>query len=127
MSNPFEKVLGVTPEPKVLELFLPFETSKYQIDFIQEFTGIKIKKLRKIIRKFMKWNILIETKSPIISTNSRNSNESYFQGCEYFYTVNLESPLVKAIQAFNNAMIEEIIGEEGLYEIHDYLEEHRDD
>ena len=38
-----------------------------------------------------------------------------------YYSINHESPIVKSIEQFNNTLIENILGNETLYEIHDYL------
>jgi hypothetical protein len=113
MSSPFEKLLGVTPELLILEEILcppcDHEFSINDISYI--FTRISREKIRKVFKKFRKWGIII----PCIETIKLSGIAPY--------KLNLESPYVKAIIAFNNALIEDAIGEEGLYEIHEYLEE----
>jgi predicted transcriptional regulator len=107
MSNPFEKVLGVTSELLVLEEILASSSridDTFTIDEIHEITEVPRKKIKKVLKSFIKWGIITES-------------------TKLDYKLNLTSPLVKAIQAFNNALVEEIIGEEACYKIHEYLEE----
>jgi hypothetical protein len=124
MSSPFEKLLGVTPELLILEEILcPPCDYNFTINDIYTLTEIPIKKIKKVIKKFLKWGIITKfTKldGPLLSNDT--TPLVYYDEITT-YKLNFESPYVKAIIAFNNALIEDAIGEEGLYEIHDYLEE----
>ena len=60
----------------------------------------------RITKKFVEWGILNSVK---------RANAAY-------YSIDLESPIVKNIEQLNNILIETILGDEKLYEIHDYLE-----
>ncbi len=105
MIKPFEGLLGNNCELRMLEYLLPLQGIDFSIDELAEEVGVSILKTTRIIKKFVEWEILIPR--TIIDTT---------------YSINHESPIVKSIEQFNNLLIENILGDETLYEIHDYWE-----
>lgn len=103
MSKPFEGLLGNNCELRILEYLLPLQGIEFSIDELAEEVGVSIVTTTRIIKKFVEWGVL---KSPRVGN----------------YSINHESPIVKSIEQFNNVLIENILGDETLYEIHDYWE-----
>ena len=128
MNRPFEKLLGTTPELLILEELIAATNgivAVFTLEEVRDMTEISMKKIKKVIKKFMKWNVItktIETAGPFVSSSPTTAPIMYYEKVTA-YNLNPESPYVKAIIAFNNALIEDAIGEKGLYKIHDYLEE----
>jgi len=59
----------------------------------------------RVVKKFVEWGIM--------EVSQRRGGNDYYQ-------INPDSPFVIAIENFNNTIIEHILGEETLHEIHDY-------
>jgi len=62
--------------------------------------------ISRIVKKYSEWDML----------KTRNV------GNATYYSINEESPLVKGIVHFNNLIIEKMLGDEVLYEIHEELQ-----
>lgn len=105
MSRPFESLLGNNCELRMLEYLLPLEGIEFNITELAEEVGVSRVTATRIIKKFVEWGVL---KSPRTVGNTA------------YYSINHESPIVKSIEQFNNVLIENILGDETLYEIHDY-------
>lgn len=103
MSNPFEGLLGNNCELRMFEYLLPLEGIEFNIAELAEEVGASRTTAIRIVRKFVEWGVLKSPRTAI-------------------YSINHESPIVKSIEQFNNALIENILGNETLYEIHDYWE-----
>ncbi|HUW67464.1 MAG TPA: winged helix-turn-helix domain-containing protein [Candidatus Nanoarchaeia archaeon] len=104
--KPFEGLLGNNCELRMLEYLLPLDGMDFNITELAEEVGVSIDTTTRIAKKFVKWGIL---------TSEKRANAAY-------YSINLESPIMKNIEQLNNILIETILGDEKLYEIHDYLE-----
>lgn len=109
MAKPFEGLLGNSCELRMLEYLLPLEGIDFNITELKEEVGVSRPTATKIATKFIKWGLLNPTRSVGITT---------------YYSLNHESPIVKSIEQFNNTLIENIIGNETLYEIHEYWKAH---
>lgn len=105
MSRPFEGLLGNNCELRMLEYLLPLEGIEFNITELAEEVGVSRVTATRIIKKFVEWGVL---KSPRTVGNTA------------YYSINHESPVVKSVEQFNNVLIEKILGDETLYEIHDY-------
>lgn len=105
MNKPFEGLLGNSSELKMIEYLLPLDEIEYDITELSKDVGISRPTTTEIVNKFVKWGILKLTRT--------TGNMTY-------YSINNESPIVKSIEQFNNTLIENILGDEMLYEIHDY-------
>lgn len=109
MSRPFEGLLGNSSELRMLEYLLPLEGIDFNITELAEEVGVVRQTAAKVAKKFAEWGVL---------------NSKARAGATY-YSINPESPIVKNIEQFNNILIENILGDEALYEIHDYWETQR--
>ena len=107
MNEPFEGLLGNCDELKIIEYLLPLNGIKFNITELSQDLEISVSKITEIVDKFVEWKLL----KSITEENIK------------YYCINHESPIVKSIEQFNNALIENILGDEILYEIHDYWEE----
>lgn len=108
MNKPFEGLLGNCDELKIIEYLLPLEGIEFNITELSQDLELSKSNITEWgVDKFVEWKLL---KSRI------EENITY-------YCIDIESPIVKTIVQFNNALIENILGDEILYEIHDYWEE----
>lgn len=109
MAKPFEGLLGNSCELRMIEYLLPLEGIDFNITELGEEVGVSRVTATKIVTKFVEKGLLNPTRSVGITT---------------YYTLNQESPIVKSIEQFNNTLIENILGNETLYEIHEYWVAH---
>ena len=105
MAGPFEGILGGNCELKILEFLLPLENMDFNITELAEEADVSRPTANRVVKKFIEWGIMI-------IAQRRGGND--------YYQINPESPFVIAIENFNNTIIEHMLGEETLYEIHDY-------
>ncbi len=110
MIKPFEGLLGNNCELRMLEYLLPLQGIEFNITELAEEVGVSRVTATRIVKKFAEWGVL---KSPRTIGNTA------------YYSINHESPVVKSVEQFNNVLIENILGDETLYEIHDYWEAQR--
>lgn len=104
--KPFEGLLGNNCELRMLEYFLPLEGMDFNITELAEEVGVSRVTATRIAKKFVEWGVL---------NSEKRANAAY-------YSINQESSIVKNIEHLNNILIENILGDETLYEIHDYWE-----
>lgn len=109
MSRPFEGLFGNNSELRMIEYLLPLEGIEFNITELAEEVGVSRVTAAGNVKKFVEWGIL----------NLRTA------GATTYYSLNPESPIVKSIEQLNNVLIERILGDETLYEIHDYWETQR--
>ncbi|MBP2029352.1 DNA-binding transcriptional regulator GbsR (MarR family) [Methanohalophilus levihalophilus] len=105
--EPFEDLLGNSCELRLIEFLLPLEGLEFNITELADEVSISRPTATKVVQKFIEWNLL---------TFKRTGNVKY-------YSINTKSPIIASIQNFNNAIIETMLGEDALYEIHDYANE----
>ena len=104
--KPFEGLLGNNCELRMLEYFLPLEGLDFNITELAEEVGVSRVTATRIAKNFVEWGILNSKKRSGIA----------------YYSINQESSIVKNIEQLNNILIENILGDETLHEIHDYWE-----
>ena len=104
--KPFEGLLGNNCELRMLEYLLPLEGMDFNITELAEEIGVSIVTATRIAKQFVEWGVL---------NSEKRANAAY-------YSINLESPIVKNIEHLNHILIETTLGDEKRYEIHDYLE-----
>ncbi len=109
MTSPFEGLLGNNSELRMLEYLLPLDGIDFNITELAEEVGVSRVTATRVAKKFAEWGVL---------------NSKARAGVTY-YSINPESAIVKNIEQFNNILIENILGDETLYEIHDYWETQR--
>lgn len=108
--SPFEGLLGNNCELRMFEFLLPLDGVEFNITELAQEVGVSRVTTTRIVKKYVDWGVL---KSQRTSGNTT------------YYSINYESPIVKSIEQFNNVLIENILGNETLYEIHDYLEDQK--
>lgn len=106
MIGPFEGLLGNNCELRMLEYLLPLDGIEFNTAELAEEVGVSKVTATRVIKKFVEWGVL---------KSIGNAG----------YGINHESPIVKSVEQFNNVLIENILGDETLYEIHDYWEAQR--
>ncbi|UUX93195.1 winged helix-turn-helix domain-containing protein [Methanoplanus endosymbiosus] len=106
MNRPFEGIFGNTCELRILEFLLPLREIKFNVTELAEEAKISRVTAGRVIKKFAEWNIL--------NVHDRGVTE---------YSINPDSPIVKSVDALNNAIIGEMLGEEKLNEISEYISE----
>lgn len=104
--KPFEGLLGNTSELRMIEYLLPLEGVEFNLTELAEEVDLSRPSATRAVKKFVEWGLI----------NSKR------KGSSIYYSINLESPIIKNILQLNNLLIEKILGEETLYEIGDYLE-----
>lgn len=109
MAGPFEGILGGNCELKILEFLLPLKDMDFNISELAEEAEVSRPTANNVIKKFVEWGIM--------EVSQRRGGNDYYQ-------INPDSPFVIAIENFNNTIIEHILGEETLHEIHDYWKQH---
>jgi hypothetical protein len=72
---------------------------------LEKEVGITRPPLTKALKRFVEWGLV----------KTRYEKKTY-------YSINRESPIVETILQLDNLLIEKLLGEETLYEIHDYLQ-----
>ncbi len=106
LMKPFEGLLGNNCELRILEFLLPLEGIEFNVTELAEEVGVSRPSATKAIKKFFEWDLI---------KSKRAGNVTY-------YSINHESPIIKNIQHLNNLLIEKMLGDDVLYEIHEYME-----
>ncbi len=109
MIKPFEGLLGNNCELRMLQYLLPLQGIEFNITELAEEVGVSRVTATRIVKKFAEWGVL---ESPRTIGNTA------------YYSINQESPIVKSVEQFNNVLIENMLGDEMLYEIHEYWVSH---
>ncbi|WP_156153659.1 winged helix-turn-helix domain-containing protein [Methanosarcina sp. MTP4] len=104
--KPFEGLLGNNCELRIIEFLLPLEGIEFNVTELAEEVGVSRPSVIKSIKKFLEWGLI---------KSKRAGNLTY-------YSMNHESPIIKNIQQLNNLLIEKMLGDDVLYEIHEYIE-----
>lgn len=109
MRKPFEGLFGNSCELRMIEYLLPLNGIEFSISELAKEMRISRIIATRVVKKYVDWGVI----------------KLKIMGDKKYYSINNESPIVKNIEQLNNFLIENIIGEEKLYEIHDYLEAQR--
>jgi DNA-binding transcriptional regulator GbsR (MarR family) len=109
LAQPFEGVFGNTSELKVIQFLLPLSDLVFNISEIARSVGVSRQTLEPVIKKLTRWNVL--------KVVSRHGNARYF-------AMNKDSGFIEAFENLNNAIIEQMLGDEALLQIEQYCQEH---
>lgn len=107
MDKPFEGVFGNNCELRIIEFLLPLKDIEFNISELADEVGISRPTATNVIKKFVDHGIM--------KVSQERSGTKY-------YEINSESPYVKIFENLNNIIIEQMLSEEELYEIHDHFE-----
>lgn len=103
MNVPFEGLLGNSEELRMLEFLLPLNDIEFSAEELSK--EIRAKNVSKVIDKFVDYGVL----KTITKEN------------KVYYAINQQSQIVKIVVQLNNSIIEDILGDQTLYEIHEYF------
>ncbi len=101
MPRPFEGVFGNTCELRLLEFLLPLEGMEFNVTELSEEVGVSRVTAGRVVKKFVAWGIL--------NANMRKIPR---------YSINSSSPIVRAVESVNNALIGQIIAEKNAHDAH---------
>lgn len=105
MARPFEGVFGNTAELRVMEFLLPLKELDFNISELADEVGISRPTATKVVNKFVEYNVM-----KISRTQSGTT----------YYDLNGDSPFVKLFEDLNNLIIEQMLDEDILNQIHDF-------
>lgn len=94
MTAPFEGMLGDTSELRTIQFLLPVKGLEFNISELARGTGITRQTMIRIVRKFVKWNILCIA--------SKHAGVNY-------YALNRNSGFVEAFENLDNRIIEQML------------------
>ncbi len=106
MARPFEGLFGNTCELRILEFLLPLSDMEFNITELAEEAGVSRVTAGRVVKKFVTWGLL-----------------NVGTGKVPLYSINTDSSIVRCIDDLNNALIEKMLGEERLKEIHEYIQD----
>jgi hypothetical protein len=106
MQKPFEGLLGNSCELKIIEFLVPLDGVEFNVSDLALEMAVSRPTITRIVKKYRKWDML----------------KTRTAGNATYYSINLDSPLVKGIVHFNNLIIERMLGDEVLYDIHEGLQ-----
>jgi hypothetical protein len=106
MARPFEGLFGNTCELRILEFLLPLSGVEFNVTELAEEAGVSRVTAGRVVKKFVSWDLL-----------------NVGAGRIPLYSINADSPIVRRIEDLNNALIEKMLGEERLKEIHEYIQD----
>lgn len=107
MDKPFEGVFGNNCELRIIEFLLPLKDIEFNISELADEIGISRPTATKVIKKFVD--------NGIMKVSQERCGTKY-------YEINSDSPYVKIFENLNNVIIERMLSEEELYEIHEHFE-----
>lgn len=102
--RPFEGVFGNTCELRLLEFLLALDDMEFNITELSEEAEVSRVTVGRVVRKFVKWDILI-------ATNDRIPQ----------YSINPASSIVRSLEIVNNSLIGQMLGDEKVREMQDYV------
>ena len=105
MVKPFEGILGGNCELKIIEFLLPLVDIDFNISELAEEAEVSRPTVTNVVKKFVEWGLM---------------KESHVRGGISYYQIDTESPFIILFEQMNNVIIEKMLGDEILFELHDY-------
>ena len=109
MQSPFEGLLGNNSSLRVLEFLISRTDMEFNITELANKVKISWPIAQKVIEKYVKWGVMKKAQE---------------RGGIAYYEINTDSPFVIWLEEFNTLLIEHILGDETLYQINDYWQQH---
>jgi predicted transcriptional regulator len=94
MKQPFGGLFGDTCETRLLQFILPMYGIEFEMADLTEEIKLTRQSISKVMKKF----------------SDRGMVKIRKEGRTWLYSINEESPLVKRLEDFDNALIESIVG-----------------
>jgi len=104
--RPFEGVFGNTCELRLLEFLLALDDMEFNITELSEEAEVSRVTVGRVVKKFVEWDILT-------ATNDRIPQ----------YSINPASSIVRSLEIVNNSLIGQMLGDEKVREMRDYVRE----
>ena len=105
--KPFEGLLGNNVELRIIEFLLPFQGVEFNISDLGKEASVSRTTADKVVKKFVEWGFM---------EISRTDNTIKF------YKVNEKSPIYQIFVELDNRILELMLTDEELYEIHDEMQ-----
>lgn len=105
INHPFEGIFGNNAEVRTLEFMLPLEEIEFNIIELAKEMEVSTDTMTRVVTKFVDWGIFNSVARPEI--DSRPFRHT-------MYSINIQSPLVRALIDFNNEIIAIILNREGV-------------
>lgn len=109
MVKPFGGILGNNSELRTIQYLLPFKNMEFNITELAEEVGVSRQTISKVVKNFVEFGIL--------NVSCERSGVKYYQ-------LDRTSPFVALFGDLNNLLVEHMLGDEVLYQIHEYWAEH---
>lgn len=108
MVKPFGGILGNNSELRTIQYLLPFKNMEFNITELAEEVGVSRQTISKVVKNFVEFGIL--------NVSCERSGVKYYQ-------LDRTSPFVTLFGDLNNRLVEHMLGDEVLYQIHEYWAE----
>ncbi len=109
VAMPFEGLLGNGCELKIIEFLLPLKGLEFNLSELSEEISVSRPTVDRIVKKFAKWGLM-----KVASTHGRTK----------YYSLNENSDFIEVFENLNNRLVEQMLGEEMLYQIGEYRMHH---
>ena len=104
--KPFEGLFGNNVELRIIEFLLPFHGVEFNITDLAKEAGVSRTTADKVVKKFVEWDFM---------KISRTDNTIKF------YQVNEDSPIYRNFVDLDNKILELMLSDEELFEIHEEM------
>lgn len=105
--KPFEGIFGNNVELRIIEFLLPFRGVEFNITDLATEASVSRTTADRVVKKFLEWGFM---------RISRTDNTIKY------YQVNEDSPIYKNFIDLDNKILELMLSDEELYEIHEHME-----
>jgi len=109
VAMPFEGLLGNSCELRIIEFLLPLKGLEFNLTELAEEVNVSRPTADRIVKKFLKWGLM-----KVASTHGRTK----------YYSLNENSDFIELFESLNNRLIEQMLGEDMLYQIGEYRIQH---
>lgn len=106
---PFEGLLGDSCELKIIEFLLPLKGMEFNLSELAKEASISRPTADRIVKKFLKWGLM---------------KVAHTHGKTRYYALNEKSNFIEIFENLNNRLVEQMLGEEILAQIGDYMVKH---
>ncbi len=106
---PFEGLLGNSCELKIIEFLLPLKGLEFNLSELAEEVNVSRPTTDRIVKKFVKRGLM---------------KISSIHGKTKYYSLNENSDFIEVFENLNNRLVEQMLGEEMLYQVGEYRIRH---
>jgi hypothetical protein len=106
---PFEGLLGNNCELKIIEFLMPLKEMEFNLTELAEEVNVSRPTVDRIVKKFVKWGLM---------------KVAHTHGKTKYYALNEDSSFVGIFEDLNNCLVEQILGQEKLFQVGEYWTKH---